>query len=162
MPIPYLQPSVSVSVLTSAEAAPAPIASRFAAHLVDFCSVLGAATWLAKVSTVVLLSMHSRGLTGGARRAHFLAAYDYSVGLMMVGSLGLFATLYFVALPLLFRRTPGMALFGLRFRAPPSPRQLAYRLLGCVASYWIVPSLPGLIDGNFPADRLSGTQIVKD
>lgn len=162
MPIPLLQPPASIPASVSSEVSPAPIATRFVAHVVDFCCVFGAAVWLAKVSTLVLLAFHARGFTGGARRAHFLAAYDYSVSMMLVASLAVLGAAYFVAVPHHFGRTPGMALFGLRFRAVPTVRQLVFRFLGCVAGYWIVPSLTGLIDGQFPADRLSGTQVVRE
>jgi hypothetical protein len=179
MPIPLMQteeaPERRVALRLVSDAAPAArpyLYPRALAHFVDFCVVDGLSLYFAKVFSVLLVSLHSTAIAGSGRVAGplFREAFAYSNAQLFAASLTAISVLYFVALPYATGRTLGLGLLGLRIRAgdsqPPSVRQLAWRLLGCLLTYATFGALCVVgfrkHDGRFLQDLLSGTRVSKD
>ncbi|MGZ3652290.1 MAG: RDD family protein [Bdellovibrionota bacterium] len=161
-----------VLVVAPSAAKPGRAYPRMLAHFVDLCVVAGCSLYVSKAISVVLLSLHSHAIAGAGRRASavFLEAYEYSSGELFLASMGVFAMIYFIVIPHLAGKTPGMGLFGLRFQTNdgrrPRLRALSLRVLGCCVIYGTfgLAALRGLgrEDGEFFPDFLSGTQVVME
>jgi uncharacterized RDD family membrane protein YckC len=148
------------------------IMPRVLAHGVDACVLSGFSVYVAKIFSVVLISFHGRAIAASGKVAAsvFQQAFDYSSSQLFAACFASFSMLYFVGLPLMFGRTPGQAVFGLRIvgaeGAAPTLRQLVLRLGGLACAYGSagILCLSGLRgrEGRFVHDSLSGTIVVKE
>jgi hypothetical protein len=151
-----------------AAARPSPPYSRLIAHVVDGCVLTGFSLYSAKVSSILLISFYGGAINATEKAAAgvFRHAFDYSAAQLFAASLSIFSVLYFVGLPLVFARTPGQAMLGLRMLGEVSPRALAMRLFGLALNYASggLLCLVGLRqrDGRFLQDILSRSIVVKD
>lgn len=179
MPIPVLQPEFSseerAERLRVAEPSPATGGSllypRAIAHAVDLCVLAGFSLWCAKLVSVLFLSAHGRAIasTGKMAGAVFREAFAYSNGQLFAASFATFAMIYFIGLPLIWARTPGQALLGLRIvsddGAALTPTRLAFRMGGCALTWGTGGFLCVLglrqRDGRFFHDMLSGTRVSR-
>lgn len=180
MPIPLLQPedlpSPDRSYLRLAEPAGVPRGSllypRAVAHLVDMCVVSGFSLWSAKIFSVLLLSAHGRAIasTGKMAGSVFREAFAYSNLQLFAASFATLSVIYFVGLPLIWARTPGQGLLGLRVQSddgnPLTASRLAFRMGGCALAWGTggVLCVFGLRkrDGRFFHDMVSGTRVTRD
>lgn len=178
MPIPLLQPEASPerSHLRLADPAPALRGSllypRAIAHFVDMCVVAGFSLWSAKIFSVLLLSAHGRAIasTGKMAGSVFREAFSQSHVQLFAASFAALSVVYFVGLPLVWSRTPGQGLLGLRVTSddgnPLTASRLAFRMGGCALAWGTAGFLCVLglrkRDGRFFHDMLSGTRVTRD
>lgn len=180
MPIPVYQPEEisgqARAELHLAEAAPAARGSllypRAIAHFLDLCVVGGFSLWSAKVFSVLMLSLHGAAInsTGKMAGAVFREAFAYSSGQLFAASFAALSLAYFIGLPLVWHRTPGQALLGLRLHSDDgkalSASRLAFRMGGCALA-WGTGGLLCVLglrkrDGRFFHDMLSGTRVTRE
>lgn len=180
MPIPLLQPEEHLSAershLRLAEPAPVTRGSllypRAIAHLVDMCVVAGFSLWSAKLFSVLLLSAHGRAIasTGKMAGSVFREAFAHSHVQLFAASFAAISVIYFIGLPLVWARTPGQGLLGLRIQSDDgsslSASRLAFRMAGCAMAWGTAGFLCVLglrkRDGRFFHDMLSGTRVTRE
>ena len=150
MPIPILQldeqaakkrAGLRLAESSAASSRGSIVYPRMFAHMVDACVLTGFSVYVAKIFSVVLIALHGGSIaaTGKIASSVFQRAFEYSSSQLFAASFASFSVLYFVALPLVFGRTPGHAVFGLRITdgngGLPSLRQLVLRLGGLACAY---------------------------
>jgi uncharacterized RDD family membrane protein YckC len=156
----------------AAAARPAFFYARFVAHVVDVCVLGGFSVYLAKISSIFLISLHGAAISSSGKAAAvvFRQAFDYSSAQLFSSSFAALSLLYFVGLPMVFGRTPGQGILGLRIweeaGEKPSLRALILRLFGVTLTYASggLLCLVGLRqrDGRFLQDILSRSRVAKD
>ena len=148
---------------------PSLIFARLTAHFMDISVVFGFSAYLAKFFTFIAISFHRAAISGSGRSAGvaFEAAYQYASANFLAASFALISIAYLVGLPMIFGRTLGMGLLGIRVfsedGSAPTLRQMLLRLLGCAFAYasFGILCLIGLRqrDGRFFQDILSRTRV---
>jgi hypothetical protein len=185
MPIPALSPEAETSnqpsyarptlrIVGAASAAARGAASfypRALAYFVDLCVVAGFSMPIAKAASAVVVAVHLRAADLGekASASAFSRGFNYANSYLLGASFAALAAVYFVGLPLVFGRTFGMGIFGLRIECEsggvPSPRQLVARMGGCALNFASggLFCLGGLREreGRFLQDKISQTVVVK-
>jgi len=142
------------------------------AHFVDACVLYGFSAYAAKFFSVVLISIHAHSIsaTGKVASSVFQNAFAYSNTQLFTAAFAALTVLYFVGLPLVFSRTPGQAVFGLRLCGENGSaitlRQLLLRLGGMLFTYGSggILCLSGLRsrEGRFVHDIVSGSMVTKE
>lgn len=145
---------------------------RALAHLVDACVLAGFSIYTAKIFSVLLVSLYGGPInaTGKVATSVFRHAFAYSSSQLFAASFASLSILYFVALPLIFGRTPGQAVLGLRVTGEsgeaPTMRQLVLRLGGVAFNYGSggILCILGLRkrDGQFVHDIVSGSKVIRE
>ncbi len=181
MPIPALNQEErgfeSNAQLRLVEPAPAQLRGslfypRLLAHLVDAAVLTGFSIYSSKLFSVLLISWHGQAISETGKNASgvFRQAFAYSNAQLFAASFASLAVVYFVGLPLVFGRTPGQSILGLRVSAddgsPVSLRQHVLRLGGLAFTY-ATGGLLGLVglrkrDGRFVHDIVSGSRVSKE
>lgn len=181
MPIPALQNEEGVAEgrallrlvdSRTAQARGSLVYPRVFSHSVDACVLTGFSVYVAKLFSVLLVALHGTAIAGTGKVASsvFQHAFAYSSTQLFAAGFASFSVLYFVGLPLVFGRTPGQAVFGLRIigrdGSPPTLRQLVLRLGGMACAYGSagILCLSGLRgrEGRFIHDSMSDSTVVKE
>jgi len=181
MPIPVMQQDLSspeprsIPRLVQVSAAVAihkpAIYSRILAHIVDGCVLAGFSVYIAKIFSVLLIAFHGNAInsSGSIAAGLFRQAFNHSSSHLFAASFAATSVLYFIGLPLIFGRTPGQGIFGLRTLGDqgeaPTLRNLSYRLAAIAFTYCTA----GLIcvvglrqrDGRFFHDIVSGSSVFR-
>lgn len=152
-------------------AGPLYIGARSFAHGFDLSFVLGVSFYAAKAISLAFLALYASELHAFGKDAvdAFGDTYDYAINQLFPGCAAFFSVLYFVAMPAVWGRTPGLGIFGLRIvdasGEKASVLALARRFLTCLLVYLsggslLISSLRGR-PSRLPQDSFSATRVIK-
>lgn len=136
---PTLQALEYKPVLASASAPS--LSSRAYAHIVDLYILQGFSLYSSKLLALAFISFHVPAAMDHGKQAALLFqnSWDFTFGLLTLSCFLSASFLYFVALPLVAKRTLGMGIFGLKLvthkNEAPGLADLLSRYLWCWVNY---------------------------